>query len=123
VTPAEPSNDLEDSEGRLERLLAQIEAWPKSEGVRVIDIVGLDEPLRTTLNHVVREGSVSLRDFALQVGLTVDQANLVVEELLEHGFLRVAENAGDTYRIWYAPAHKRATGLWNKLLDEDDEGS
>ncbi|HWG84028.1 MAG TPA: hypothetical protein VNT60_00995 [Deinococcales bacterium] len=110
----------------FQRIIAEIEAWPKSEGVKLSDVMNLNEPLRTALNTVVRDGSATIEDFAAVLGLNAEEANTVVDQLLDHGFLREVEGEDRTqYRLWYAPAHRREKplDLWTRVLDhlEGDE--
>ncbi|PYE54788.1 hypothetical protein [Deinococcus yavapaiensis] len=115
-----------DSLGVFDYIVSEIHAWPKGEGVKLGDLVHISDPLRTTLQRVIREGSVTLDVFSSELALDPAQTNAVVDLLLDHGFLKTVEDAEDGephYRLWYARAHRRDKPLdvWTKVLDHLDE--
>ncbi|ULH17777.1 hypothetical protein MF271_20460 (plasmid) [Deinococcus sp. KNUC1210] len=103
-------------------ILEELSGWPRSEGVKISDLLSLSEPLRGTLNTVIREGSVPLQFFADRLQLGPEQTNTVVDLLLDHGFLKEAQTveSGEVeYRLWHAQAHRRSKGLdlWSKVSE------
>lgn len=108
--------------GTYTEILGELSGWPKSEGVKISDLLTLNEPLRGVLNTVIREGSVPLQFFVDTLHLTPEQTNMVVDLLLDHGFLKEAltgDGGEVVYRIWHAQAHRRSKGLdlWSKVSD------
>lgn len=108
-----------------EELLSELHAWPRSEGVKLSDLIHLRDPLRGALQDLIREGSVTVEAFAEKLDLDLDRTNTIVDLLLDHGFLRTVESAEDgttEYRLWYARAHRREKPLdiWTQVLDHMD---
>lgn len=104
-------------------LLDEVSHWPKSEGVRVSDLLSLSEPLRAALNTVIREGSVPFSFFAEALALDAAQTHALVERLLDHGFLKTAQTGANgeiEYRLWHAQALRRSKGLnvWSKVMGD-----
>ena len=107
-----------------ERIVNELEAWPKAEGVKIGDLMQLSDPLRAALNNLMRDGAMSLErlsaELGLELGPTIDVANM----LLDRGFLKVGESddGGVEYRLWHAQAHKREKPLttWTVILEDID---
>lgn len=109
----------------FDRIVAEIHALPRGEGIKLGDLVHFGEPLRGALQLVIREGSVTVEEFSKGLGLDTARTNDVVDLLLDHGFLKEAEDAEDGlphYRLWYAHAHRRDKPLdvWTRVLDHLD---
>lgn len=99
----------------LERAL---EERPKLEGVTPEDIMELPQPLRESMQMILRVGAVSLSEMASDLGLNQDQAGRVADLLIDRGFLAAAGETpgGDRlYRINLAPRKRRRvpTDLWS----------
>ncbi len=122
----EPTNSQGANSGLdlFQRLVCEIDAWPVQEGIRTTDLTLLAEPLRAVLNATVREGSMTLPNFAQGLGLTLEWAEKVVDLLLEHGFLRSSEtgdNGGVEYRVRYARAGRNTGELWQRVTGTLDD--
>ncbi len=126
---SESSTESNTSESNAEHdlfdhLVQEIAAWPLQEGIRTTDLTMLNEPLRGVLNATVREGSMTLPDFAQGLGLSLERAEQVVDLLLEHGFLRSTETPeeGETeYRVRYARAGRNVGDLWRRVTDKIED--
>lgn len=113
-----PEQDL------FQQLVQEIDAWPMQEGIRTTDLTLLNEPLRGVLNATVREGFMTLPHFAEGLNLTLEQAEQIVDLLLEHGFLRSSETGknGETeYRVRYARAGRNTGELWQRVTGKLDD--
>ncbi len=111
-----------------ERIRRELAKRPKAEGVTPADIAELSNPLRATLNKLLRENGMALDELAASLGLEDEnEARQIAELLVEKGFLEPGEKRADD-QIFYALhfAHKatrRKIGLppevWDALADED----
>ena len=106
----------------FERMEHEIQTWPVTDGVKVSDLVNIDDPLRGALNRAMRDGSITLAEFSGELGFDMVQTNRIVDLLLDHGFLResgVGAGGEVEYRLRYAVAHRRAGrgAIWDRVLD------
>src|SRR5215813_11634126 len=87
-------------------------------GLHVADVRTLREPLRRLINWMTRQGEVSLAEITAYTGGNEWIGQLMVDELIEMGFVQPLEGTGDSrYRIHLAARHGREVPLeiWRSL--------
>jgi DNA-binding MarR family transcriptional regulator len=86
----------------FEQLLGEFAQHPVVDGVSPSDLLDLPDPLRTTLNRLLRKGRATLGELASDLQLGTAEAQPVVDLLIEKGFLRADRRAPEddlTYRV------------------------
>ena len=89
-------------------------------GLHVADVSTLRDPLRRLINWMTRQGEVSLAEITAHTGGNEWIAQLMVDELIEMGFVQPLEGSVDPrYRIHLAARHGRQvpSEIW-QALDE-----
>src|SRR5215467_3808712 len=87
-------------------------------GLHVADVRTLREPLRRLINWMTRQGEVSLAEITAYTGGNEWIGQLMVDELIEMGFVQPLEGTGDSrYRIHLAGRHRRQVpfDIWQSL--------
>lgn len=87
-------------------------------GLHLADVSTLRDPVRQLLNWVTRRGEVSLAEVTEHAGGNEQIARLMIEELLELGFVHTFEWAGGPrYRVHLASRHGRQVPheIWQSL--------
>jgi hypothetical protein len=93
-------------------------------GLHVADVRTLREPLRRLINWMTRQGEVSLAEITAYTGGNEWIGQLMVDELIEMGFVQPLEGTGDSrYRIHLAARHGREVPLeiWRSLEETASE--
>ena len=106
----------------VDRLQRELENLSKVEGITPADVVSLPEPLRSGINKIMREGALTLSEFAAELKLEIAETRQLGEMLVEKGFLVASETQADgeiLYRTRFAKSRKRVRDLpgdiWEKL--------
>src|SRR5262245_26145553 len=89
-------------------------------GLHLADVGTLRDPLRRLINWITRQGEVSLAELTAYAGGNEWIAQLMVDELIEMGFVQPLEGSGDPrYRIHLAARHPRQIPheIWRSLDD------
>ena len=110
----------------VDRLQRELKNLPKVEGITLADVMNLPEPLRSGINKIMREGSVTLSEFAAELKLETAETRQLGQMLMEKGFLVATEPQADgeiLYRPRFAKSRNRVRGLpddiWEKLGSAD----
>lgn len=111
----------------FERIRAELERWPQGSGVSPSTLLEVEEPLRSILKRIMREGSMDFAELTGLLGLSESEAAEIAELMVTSGLLTsdTAEEGGATlYRLQRARTHRPAAprAIWNRLLDDGDEG-
>ncbi len=108
----------------FDRLQRELKKRSKVEGITPADAMDLPEPLRTTMNKIMRNGSMTLSELAAELELKTAETRRLGEMLIEKGFLKSTEREADgevIYRTRFARARKRGRGVplevWEALDD------
>lgn len=72
---------LDSDSEEFKRILGELKGG--TEDIRPSDVVTFSEPLRSTLNHAIRDGIISLTDFAAHLQIEKEQARKVAEILIK----------------------------------------
>jgi hypothetical protein len=106
----------------VDRLRRELENLSKVEGITPADVMNLPEPLRSGINKIMHEGSVTLSEFAAELKLEIAETRQLGQMLIEKGFLVATEAQADgeiLYHARFAKSRKRVRGLprdiWEKL--------
>ena len=100
-------------------------------GLQMTDVLTLPDPLRKLITWMTRQGQVSLAEVAAHTGQGEETAGIMLEALIEQGFVQKVEGRGDPartsksrYRIRFAPRRERQLPeeIW-QALDEGAEDS
>jgi hypothetical protein len=107
-------------------LVQALKESPKLEGVTPADIAELPDPLRESLRETLRVGRISFSKMADDIGLDRDQASLVVDLLIDKGFMSVVREdlEGETlYHINLARRKGRdvPTDIWKSITGPSDD--
>ena len=76
------------------QLLAAVGHWSPRSGVLVSDLLHQPAPLRAALLRVVRHGESSLEDVAADLGVPVEDADVIAAALAERGACDRAPGGG-----------------------------
>ena len=114
----------------FEQIKQDLEAWCNPEGVSTSVLLQLNEPLGSTLRHVVRQGSMTFEELAQELKLDVEETEIIVNLLVACGFLKISMGESDGTRIYHlrhSKSHrsKAPVAIWRKIingLSEDDQG-
>jgi hypothetical protein len=110
--------------GLFDRLQGEIDARGRQEGLSPIDLLDLPPELATIIKKIVRKNGMSLTDIATEMGQPQDQAQQVLDELVQKGLMRRVEVQDE---IWYKahfarkPDKKLTLGVWSVLDDMLDK--
>ncbi len=95
------------------------------EDIRPSDIAFFSEPLRSTLNHAIRMGNISLSDIAQRLEIEREQAKEIVELLVAHHLFQISglSNEKETFYETRLSAMTRPLGrprpdIWKKIDDK-----
>jgi hypothetical protein len=115
----------------FERVRQELLEWADPTGMSPSVLLQLNEPLRSTLKHIMRAGSVTFEQLSADLGLTMAETEEIADLLVACGFLKTTEEgaSGDVvYCIRHTRSHRPEApiGVWNLLLDPErasgDEG-
>ncbi len=87
-------------------ILQEIRRRPAVNGVTLLDILELSEPLRLTLKEMVRHGPLPLNQIAARLGVSEKVAGQCVKLLIDKGYLEethTGERGENLYRVALAP--------------------
>ncbi len=102
----------------IEQLNKEITDYGNAEGTSISVVLQLSEPLRSTLQALLREGPFSAQKLADHLGLTAEQVVDVLAKLLYYGFVFLKSE--DSYALKLKKATRPNMGaMWETLLDED----
>ena len=109
----------------FERMRQELSDWSSPGPLAPSVLLQLDEPLRGTLKHVMRHGSITFGELADRLGLTTSETETIADLLVACGFLKTTEeDARGTvvYRIRHTRTHRPGSpiAIWNALLDDED---
>ena len=93
-------------------------------GLHVADLSSLRDPLRRLINWMTRRGEVSRAEITAYTGGNEWIAQLMIDELIEMGFVQRLEGTGDSrYQIRLAARHGRDVPLeiWRSLEETASE--
>jgi len=106
----------------FEQLLNELAGRPASEGITMVDVLGLPAPLGAALRRMIRASALPLSELAAELDLTADEARALGSLLVEKGML-TAEAAGDgelAYRARFAATRRgRLPASLLKALEEE----
>ncbi len=115
----------------FEEIKQELLAWSNPTGMSPSVLLQLSEPLRSTLQLIMRRGSVTFAELSEELGLDMPETEAVADLLVDCGFLKTSEEGsqGETvYRIRHSRTHRpeSAVAAWNVLLggeepSEDEE--
>jgi hypothetical protein len=91
--------------------------WVRT-GLHLADVRTLRDPLRELINWMTRQGEVTLAEITAHTGGNEWIAQLMVDELIEMGFVQPLEGSADPrYRIHLAARHGRQvpSEIWQSL--------
>ncbi len=106
----------------FEQLLNELASRPVVQGISMIDVLDLPEPLGAALRRMLRAGSLSLHDFAAALDLPTDEARAIGALLAEKGMLTVeaADDREPSYAVRLAIIRRRQLPAnLLKALDDD----
>ncbi len=94
-----------------------------AEDIRPSDVVLFSEPLRSSLNFVIRLGKFTLTDFENKLGLPREQAKQIADLLVKRNlFLLNAEHSTPAEPCYEArltassrPAMRKPADIWKKI--------
>jgi len=106
----------------FDRLQRELKKRPKVEGITPADVMDLPEPLRMTMNKMMRKGSMTLSELAAELNLKTTQTRRLGAMLIEKGFLSSIEQEADgeiVYQTRFARQCRRSVSLdiWESLDD------
>lgn len=76
------------------QLLAAVGRWPPRSGVLVSDLLHQPAPLRAALLRVVRRGSTTLADLSADLGVPVEDADVIAAAIVDRGACDRASDGG-----------------------------
>jgi hypothetical protein len=114
--------------GMFDRVDKELTAREKSPGLSMADLLTLPEPQSGLLRWMTRQRAVPYVDVIAFLGGDEEQAQVVLAELVDQGFIREVEMRGvRQYAVRLAPKKGRALpgNLWQALSDKvegEEEG-
>ena len=120
--------DRVDAVTRVEQIRQELAEWVDSSGVSPSTLLQLNEPLRSTLKRILRQGSITFGDLADQLGLSMTETEMIADLLVACGFLKTSERSPSgelTYTIRHSRSHRpeAPVAVWNRLFESEDEES
>jgi hypothetical protein len=106
----------------FEQLLNELAHRPVAQGISMVDVLDLPEPLGAALRRMIRAGALPLHDFATALNLTIDEARTIGALLAEKGILAVeaSDDREPSYTVRLATIRRRQLPAnLLKALDED----
>jgi hypothetical protein len=113
----------------FERMRAELLAWSNLDGMSPSVLLQLDEPLRSALKRILRQGAITFADLGHELGLDGAETETIADLLVACGMLKTSEPTATgevTFHIRHSKTHRpeAPVGVWNLLLgSEDDEGT
>jgi hypothetical protein len=114
----------------FERMRAELLAWTNQGGMSPSVLLQLNEPLRSALKRILRQGPITFPDLAQALGLDMPETEAIADLLVACGLLKTSEAdaSGDvTFAIRHTKTHRpeAPVGVWSRLFGEDEgaEGS
>ncbi len=110
--------------GIFDHIQSEIEEREKQEGITPADLLELSPLLRKLMNHITRQGKLTVEQAAEHVEESSTNALKMLNGLVEKGFLEREERAeGWVYRTRFARKRARAlpAGIWSALEQRSKE--
>jgi len=109
----------------FDRLLAESDTWEEQKGLSPTDLLALPPALSILIGKIVRTNGLTLAGFAAELDQTPENAQQIVDQLLEKGYIQSIEIEQE---IWYMANLKGKTrrpksqkrNIW-KMLDDTPE--
>jgi hypothetical protein len=107
----------------FERIRQELLEWSDPSGLSTSVLLQLNEPLRSTLKRIMREGSRTFSELSTDLGLDMDETETIADLLVECGFLKTSEEdaTGECiYRIRHTKSHRpeAPVALWDLILGD-----
>lgn len=93
----------------FEALQQELAGLTKMDGVTVVEIMALPEPLAATLRKMMKE-SLSLAALTAEIQLPVDETRQIMEILIEKGYVKTedqSDQGGQVYKVYFARTRKQ----------------
>lgn len=96
----------------------QVQDWDRSEGLNMIDLLEITDPLRRVLNWIVRQDQVTLKELSDYLELDIEKSNSLVEMMMSHKIIIKVIRDGETrFRAHIIIRGKRSPAS-KSILDE-----
>ena len=113
----------------FERMRAELLAWSNLDGMSPSVLLQLNEPLRSALKRILRQGPITFADLGQELGLDAADTEAIADLLVACGLLKTSEATATgevTFHIRHSKTHRpeAPVGVWNLLFgSEDDDGT
>jgi predicted ArsR family transcriptional regulator len=104
--------------GIFKRMQDEVGDRDKRDGISPVELLELDPPQRRLVRHMMRHGETGIAEVAELVGVSLDEAREMLNDLVEKSYLDRIEREGQ----WYYQVHlarKRGRqlppGIWSAL--------
>ncbi len=111
-------------QGMFGRLQDQLEARERVEGISLMDILNLPDPLRALLNWMMRAGETGLQDITAHLEQEEEQAKRLLAGLVDKGLvLEGGTQDRPRYRVRFNSKQSRGVSpnLWKALDDKTNK--
>ena len=113
--------------GLFDRLQREIETQEESKGLSPIDLLDLPPDLAPIIRQIVRKNGMELTEIAETLGQTLDEAQKMLDELVEKKYIRRVEVQ---QKLWYKaqfgrkadrPVDKTVWSVLNSMIEQEEE--
>lgn len=117
--------------GAFDRMREELLDWSGTSGMSPSVLLQLNEPLRSALKRILREGSVTFAELSDDLGLDIGQTDTIADLLVACGFLKTSEERASgvvVYSIRHTKSHRpeAPVAIWDRLFGteggSDEEG-
>ena len=112
--------------GLFDRLQSEIERREKNEGLTPLDLLDLEPEVSRLVQALARQGDMRIAAMAEVLGMPVDEAEQVVDGLVEKGMVKSFDVKGERhYRAYLArkPGQALPLDIWAALEEKAEEES
>ena len=105
----------------FDRLQSEIKARQRMEGITPADVLDLSPELRRVVNAITRRGEMGLAEIELELNLEPAALRMLLDTLVEKGFLRSFEVEGEPrYKTFFSqrPGREVPVSIWDALSEK-----
>jgi hypothetical protein len=105
---------MSSAKGGFEHIQQELNKRSKVEGITPLDVMELPEPLRTAMNKLMRKGSMTVGELAVELNIEMVEARQLGQMLVEKGLLSLVEQKADgeiVYRVRLGRTRERSVPL------------